>query len=47
MHNTLDIMIMESNNKYEAPIVEVIEVAVEKGFQTSGISFDEEPWDIA
>lgn len=47
MHNILDNTIMEENNKYVAPIVEIIEVAVEKGFQSSGIPFDEEPWDIA
>lgn len=38
---------MENINKYEAPMVEVIAVAVEEGFQSSGIPFDEEPWDIA
>lgn len=29
---------MKDEIKYEAPLVEIIEVAVEKGFATSGIS---------
>ena len=33
----------ETMNNYEAPLVEVIEVEVEKGFATSDLSYED--WD--
>lgn len=33
----------ETMNSYEAPLVEVIEVEVEKGFATSDLSYED--WD--
>ena len=35
----------EKTKNYEAPLVEIIEVEVEKGFAISTTSYDEETWD--
>ena len=35
---------METKNMYEAPMVEIIEVAVEKGFASSIDALSEEEW---
>ncbi len=31
-----------NTTEYESPVVEIIEVAIEKGFATSGLSYTEE-----